>query len=137
MPIKSFYFRLIRMFNSYVSNVLPELGEENMQQVTFQEYLDHRLSKEFQVENPYEQLEYVLTAADDPSYRSRIASIRFKASARFFEAIQIIQTITGIIWNAIQRRLPSEGRPIVTAKQIAERFYSMTPHFAFITDLKN
>ena len=28
------------MFNSYVSNVLPELGEENMQQVTFQEYLD-------------------------------------------------------------------------------------------------
>ena len=41
------------MFNSYVSNVLPELGEENMQQVTFQEYLDHRLSKEFQVENPY------------------------------------------------------------------------------------
>ena len=23
------------MFNSYVSNVLPELGEENMQQVTF------------------------------------------------------------------------------------------------------
>ena len=52
------------MFNSYVSNVLPELGEENMQQVTFQEYLDHRLSKEFQVENPYEQLEYVLTAAD-------------------------------------------------------------------------
>ena len=50
------------MFNSYVSNVLPELGEENMQQVTFQEYLDHRLGKEFQVENPYEQLEYVLTA---------------------------------------------------------------------------
>ena len=53
------------MFNSYVSNVLPELGEENMQQVTFQEYLDHRLGKEFQVENPYEQLEYVLTARKD------------------------------------------------------------------------
>ncbi len=75
------------MFNSYVSNVLPELGEENMQQVTFQEYLDHRLSKEFQVENPYEQLEYVLTAANTPSYRSRVASIRFKASTCFFEAI--------------------------------------------------
>ena len=72
------------MFNSYVSNVLPELGEENMQQVTFQEYLDHRLSKEFQVENPYEQLEYVLTAANTPSYRSRVASIRFKASLPFF-----------------------------------------------------
>ena len=71
------------MFNSYVSNVLPELGEENMQQVTFQEYLDHRLSKEFQVENPYEQLEYVLTAANNPSYKTRVASIRFKASPVF------------------------------------------------------
>ena len=40
------------MFNSYVSNVLPELGEENMQQVTFQEYLNHRLSKSFDVEDP-------------------------------------------------------------------------------------
>ncbi len=76
------------MFNSYVSNVLPELGEENMQQVTFQEYLNHRLSKEFQVENPYEQLEYVLTATNTPSYRSRVASIRFKASPLFFEAIE-------------------------------------------------
>lgn len=32
------------IFSQYVSNVLPELGEENMQQVTFQEYLYHRLS---------------------------------------------------------------------------------------------
>ena len=37
------------MFNSYVSNVLPELGEENMQQVTFQEYLDHRLKSDFKL----------------------------------------------------------------------------------------
>lgn len=111
------------MFNSYVSNVLPELGEENMQQVTFQEYLEHRLSKEFQVEGPYEQLEYVLTAADDPSYRTRIASIRFKASTRFFEAIKTY-------WKSLEssgmlfKDLLFRGKPIVTAQQIAERFYS-------------
>ena len=68
------------MFNSYVSNVLPELGEENMQQTTFQEYLWHRLSGDFDVEGPYEQLEYVLTREDDPNYRDRLAGIRFKAS---------------------------------------------------------
>ena len=38
------------MFNSYVSTVLPELGEENMQQTTFQDYrpiglADHSLLK--------------------------------------------------------------------------------------------
>lgn len=111
------------MFSSYVSNVLPELGEENMQQVTFQEYLDHRLSKEFYVENPYEQLEYVLTAANTSSYRSRLASIRFKASTRFFEAIQSYRQsleLSGMLFKDITFR----GKPIVTAQQIAERFYS-------------
>lgn len=111
------------MFNSYVSNVLPELGEENMQQVTFQEYLDHRLNKEFHVENPFEQLEYVLTAANTPSYRSRVASIQFKASTRFFEAIQSYRQSlegSGMVFKDITFR----GKPIVTAQQITERFYS-------------
>ncbi len=111
------------MFSSYVSNVLPELGEENMQQVTFQEYLDHRLSKKFQVENPYDQLEYVLTAANTPSYRTRLESIRFKASSRFFEAIGSYRQsleLSGMVFKDITFR----GKPVLTAQQIAERFYS-------------
>ncbi len=111
------------MFNSYVSNVLPELGEENMQQVTFQEYLDHRLSKKFQVETPFEQLEYVLTAENTPAYRSRVASIRFKASTRFFEAIQSYRQSlekSGMQFFDLKFR----GKAIVTAEQMAERFYS-------------
>ncbi|MGN7938392.1 RNA polymerase recycling motor HelD [Virgibacillus sp. 6R] len=110
------------MFNKYVSNVLPELGEENMQQVTFQEYLDHRLSKEFHVENPYEQLEYVLTAKNTLSYHSRVASIQFKASTRFFKVIEKYRKsleLSGMLFNSIKFR----GKPIVTAEQIAERFY--------------
>ena len=111
------------MFSSYVSNVLPELGEENMQQVTFQEYLDHRLSKKFQVENPYDQLEYVLTAENTSSYRSRLDSIRFKASSRFFEAIGSYRQsleFSGMLFKDITFR----GKPILTAQQIEERFYS-------------
>ncbi|MFP5115624.1 RNA polymerase recycling motor HelD [Bacillaceae bacterium C204] len=118
------------MFNSYVSNVLPELGEENMQQVTFQEYLDHRLSKEFQVENPYDQLEYVLTTANTPSYRSRVTGIRFKASTLFFEAINSYRKsleLSGIVFKGIIFR----GKPIVTAQQIADRFYSSDTSLRF------
>ncbi|WP_053365126.1 RNA polymerase recycling motor HelD [Bacillus sp. FJAT-27245] len=118
------------MFNSYVSNVLPELGEENMQQVTFQEYLAHRLGKEFQVENPYEQLEYVLTAVNTPSYMSRIAGIRFKASNRFFEAIKTYREsleLSGMLFKGITFR----GKPIVTSEQIAERFYSSDTSLRF------
>ncbi|WP_339148924.1 MULTISPECIES: RNA polymerase recycling motor HelD [unclassified Sutcliffiella] len=110
------------MFKSYVSNVLPELGEESMQQVTFQEYLDHRLSKAFQVENPYGQLEYVLTESHTPAYKARLAGIKFKASLRFYEAIQAyIESLTleGMTFKNITFR----GKTIVAAQQIADRFY--------------
>lgn len=110
------------MFNSYVSNVLPELGEENMQQVTFQEYLHHRLSKEFEVENPYEQLEYVLTEAHTPAHSIRVANIRFKASTRFFEVIKAYRKsleFNGMIFKDIHFR----GQPILFAQQIGEQFY--------------
>ncbi|MCI4140115.1 hypothetical protein MMJ09_25980, partial [Bacillus vallismortis] len=33
------------LFNSYVSSVLPELGEVNMEQATFQEYIERRLGR--------------------------------------------------------------------------------------------
>jgi DNA helicase II / ATP-dependent DNA helicase PcrA len=118
------------MFNSYVSNVLPELGEENMQQVTFQEYLDHRLSEEFQVENPYEQLEYILTEVTAPLYTPRVASIQFKASIRFFEAIKSYRDsleLSGMLFKDINFR----GKPIVTAKEIADRFYSSDTSLRF------
>lgn len=110
------------MFKSYVSNVLPELGEESMQQVTFQEYLDHRLSKSFQVENPYEQLEYVLTESGSLGYKARLAGIKFKASLRFYDAIQsYIESLTseGMTFKDITFR----GETIVSAQQIADRFY--------------
>ncbi|WP_163100157.1 RNA polymerase recycling motor HelD [Peribacillus alkalitolerans] len=118
------------MFNSYVSNVLPELGEENMQQVTFQEYLYHRLSNEFQVENPYDQLEYVLTAENIPSYRNRVSSIQFKASTRYFEVINAYRKsleLSGMLFKGINFR----GKSIITAQQIADRFYSVDTSLRF------
>ncbi|MFD9627222.1 RNA polymerase recycling motor HelD [Peribacillus muralis] len=110
------------MFNNYVSTVLPELGEENMQQVTFQEYLDHRLTDSFQVEDPYEQLEYLLTAEDAPYYSTRTASIKFKASLRFFEIIKTYRQSlerSGMMFKGVKFR----GKTLVSAKQISERFY--------------
>ena len=55
------------LFNSYISTVLPELGEENMQQTTFQDYLEHRLGEKWTLEDPFSQMEYVLTSKEDPA----------------------------------------------------------------------
>ncbi|MEG0440209.1 MAG: RNA polymerase recycling motor HelD [Solibacillus sp.] len=124
------------MFNSYVSNVLPELGEENMQQVTFQEYLDHRLSNELQVENPYDQLEFVLTGTNRPTYQTRVVGIQFKASTVFFEVIKAYREsleVSGMLFEDIIFR----GQTIITAKQIAHQFYSSDTTIHFQNRLEN
>ena len=76
------------MFNSYVSTVLPELGEENMQQTTFQDYLSYRIGRSFSLEDPYAQLEYSLTAMGQPEYEARMAGIRYKASTDYVALIE-------------------------------------------------
>ncbi|KAB2329062.1 AAA family ATPase [Cytobacillus depressus] len=118
------------MFNSYVSTVLPELGEENMQQVTFQEYLVHRLSGEFQIEDPYDQLEFVLTAEHDPSYQIRSASIGFKTTTRFFDAIKTYRQsleLSGMIFKGIKFR----GKLLISAQEMSERFYNCDTSLRF------
>ncbi|MBB6669376.1 RNA polymerase recycling motor HelD [Cohnella nanjingensis] len=76
------------MFGSYISTVLPELGEENMQQTTFQEYLDYWLGPSLRPEDPFDQIEYVLTAQGTPGYEARLQGIAYKTSDTFLKALQ-------------------------------------------------
>ncbi|UOQ45907.1 UvrD-helicase domain-containing protein [Halobacillus salinarum] len=112
-----------KMFSNYVSHVLPELGEENMQQETFQDYLEYRLDRFFTVEDPYDQLEYLLESVDDPNYETRKASIHFKASSSFFEGIKRYREIlasAGMVFKGIKFR----GQPLVTSQQMTDVFYN-------------
>ncbi|KQL44712.1 helicase [Brevibacillus choshinensis] len=112
------------LFNSYVSTVLPELGEENMQQTTFQDYAEHRLGSTFQLEHPLAQMEYVLTAMKEPGYAERLEGIRIKTSPRFMRAIDDYASLLkedGILFRPITFR----DRVIVSAKRIRNHFYSM------------
>ncbi|WP_181347335.1 RNA polymerase recycling motor HelD [Thalassobacillus sp. CUG 92003] len=112
-----------KMFSNYVSHVLPELGEENMQQVTFQNYLEYRLGDDFNIEDPYEQLEYLLVAEDDTAYRMRKASIQFKASSHFFEGLKRYRErleSTGMLFKGVRFR----GQSIVPSQHIKAFFYS-------------
>lgn len=110
------------MFNSYVSTVLPELGEENMIQTTFQEYLERRIGREYQLEDPFVQLEYVLSQKDDPSYEARIQGIEFKSSPSFLTMITKYREMLakkGMMF----RPLRFLGKEVVSAEQIRIKFY--------------
>ncbi|TDF96653.1 RNA polymerase recycling motor HelD [Paenibacillus piri] len=113
------------MFNSYVSTVLPELGEENMEQTTFQQYLEKRLGRQFQLEDPFSQMEYVLSGpeAAGPGYAARMEAVRYKASTAFLHAIQTYKQEleqAGMLFKPIRFR----GRAVVSREKMMEKFYA-------------
>lgn len=76
-----------QLFNDYVSTVLPELGEQNMLQTTFQQYIEHRLDLDMVLEDAYAQLESLLSEQDDLVVKKRLQWIRFKGSSQFLNII--------------------------------------------------
>lgn len=49
-----------QIFSSYVSEILPELGEENVNDVMFDSLVNRGVSKEYKKRDYYEQVEYLL-----------------------------------------------------------------------------
>lgn len=123
------------MFSNYVSHVLPELGEENMQQETFQDYLDYRLKEDFKVEDPYDQLEYLLECESHPHYQTRRASIPFKASSTFFEGMKKYREAlesSGMLFRNIKFR----GEMIVSSEEITDAFYKENTSLRFLNRIE-
>ncbi|MDF2717380.1 MAG: helicase, partial [Paenibacillus sp.] len=112
------------MFNSYVSTVLPELGEENMQQTTFQDYVEHRLGRTFRIEDPFEQMEYTLTAMKESGYPARMEGIRYKASAdymRLLDAYAAYLAKGGMLF----RDLLFRDGVLMSGERLREKFYEL------------
>ncbi len=116
------------LFNSYVSTVLPELGEENMEQATFMEYLNHRIGSEFDVEDPFDQMEFLLNEEEHPDYFARLRGIRYKASLAFKENIdQYVSVLSnkGLFFKDLVFR----GEMIFSKELIYDYFYSLDDSF--------
>lgn len=119
-------FSLNTLFNRYIASVLPDLGEDNMQQLTFQEYVEKRLGRQFDVEHPFGQMEYLLTCQDDQMYPARRQGIRYKASTDFkalLDAYVDVLSQEGLIFKNIS----FQGEKLITAEQIKTYFYSLDP----------
>ncbi|MBD2869510.1 RNA polymerase recycling motor HelD [Paenibacillus arenilitoris] len=112
------------MFNSYVATVLPELGEQNMQQTTYQQYLEHRLGRTFSLEDPYTQMEYTLSAAGEDGYGTRISSITYKSGLPFLNVIDRYAAMlghSGLLFKPVKFK----GRTLIAASAISEYFYML------------
>ncbi|MEW9110853.1 MAG: RNA polymerase recycling motor HelD [Cytobacillus gottheilii] len=110
------------LFNSYVASVLPELGEENTEQMTYQEYLKRRLSGSFDIEDPFNQLEELLISADSHDLTLRLEEIQYKSQIAFKSFVdEFIASLSskGLIFND----LVFLGRKLIDAEDIYQQFY--------------
>lgn len=123
------------MFNSYIRNVLPEIGEENMQQTTFQHYLQHSLGNEFEVEDIFTQMEYMLTAANDKNLQIRKKVSKYKSSFEYMAVIEdYLKFLSkqGLIFNDILFR----GEVLFKSKEIYSYFYSLDSTISITNRIK-
>ncbi|MGG5254158.1 RNA polymerase recycling motor HelD [Neobacillus sp. SM06] len=114
------------LFTSYVATVLPELGEENMQQSTFQEFIQQRIGPEFEVEDAFSQIEFLLNRAEDNTLKEKMAAIRLKGSLAFKRLLdEYAESLSkgGLLFHDLIFR-----KEIVVSKQmIDDYFYSLDP----------
>lgn len=71
------------VFGKYISSVLPELGEENVAQTTFDRLLDFLVADDIVCETRNEQLESLIEGQNMPAGEQRLAAIQFKGSKEF------------------------------------------------------
>ncbi|MGL4106865.1 HelD family protein [Clostridium sp. LP20] len=110
------------IFNDYISNVLPQLGEDNMLQTTFKEYM-HKVLEGVEGKEDYcEMMENIFGDKSEVSFDSRIESLKFKSSADFVNLLKVyIEYLekTSLDFQDIKLR----GDIIISASEIQELFY--------------
>lgn len=109
------------LFNSYVATVLPELGEENMKQTTYKDYVDERINGEYKVESPFEQMETFLAGKNDSV---RQEAVHLKSSLDFKDLIdQYVFRLAehGLTFQDVMFR----GNKLIRAEKIKHYFYSL------------
>lgn len=76
------------VFSQYISSVLPELGEENVVQATFDDLVANALKAHFTVETRDQQLENLLTLQHTNLGQLKRKSIEFKGSTQYIKLLE-------------------------------------------------
>jgi len=126
------------VFSDYISNVLPELGEQNMLQTTFETFLSGALAAKGKRERYYDLMEYLFSAQLQPGYAARIASLRMKSSPAFRDAIK---AYAGNLAAQQMRFAPlvCAGKTIASSAEIGHLFaydYASLPYLARFAKLR-
>jgi len=110
------------VFNDYISNVLPELGEENMQQTTFDEYLEKMAGEDLSFEHSSSHMEFILTAGDSKDHQSRLKGINYKSTMDFYHLLN--DYINYLEQGVSLRDIAFRNQVIVSQQAMRDMFYN-------------
>ncbi len=112
-----------KIFNKYVASVLPELGEKNMKQTTYHDFLQDTLGTQFVIEDPFTQLEYTLHFNHEDKYQRRLQGIQMKSTNSF---LKILNHYISLLGNEglVFRDIKLKGRTILSSDYMEGIYYS-------------
>ncbi len=106
-----------QIFSDYISDVLPELGEENVLQTTFHDYISSQIRFSAKIEDRDTHMDYILSNPDSASYSARSAAIRYKSSPKF---MTVIKNYLSFIEEELLRNSPTisfRGQVILSGEE--------------------
>ena len=113
------------LFSDYISNVLPELGEQNTPKITFDEIASNELSGFVNFEPKSQMLEDIILNND----KSRLKAIQLKNSFKFFEDLkEYLNKVVSVSFKAKDIKL---GKSKISASVLdnlfSEKYKTKTP----------
>lgn len=109
-----------KVFADYISNVLPELGEEQIEECGFEDLMEKKLNGKYKFQNFFEQVTELLEHPENQEYIDRI---RFKASYDFLGMMdKFILYVENSLFVAEDVKV---GRIPVPKEYLEEKFKSL------------
>jgi len=123
------------VFSKYISGVLPELGEENVEETTFDNIVVDLLDNRFIVESRKQQLESLIIHHNNQSLNIKMENTKFKGSRTFVKILD--RLIHHFENNLIQfQDIYYDGKIIETKQQLNNLFLNSKMDMSITKKLK-
>ena len=122
-----------QVFSEYISDVLPELGETNILQTTFELYSKTFLPSNYIYESKNEHLDYIYSKCDNlDTFNLRAKSMEYKNSGAFMEVLnRFIPNIPELITSF--KPILIDNKEIISRKAVTKAFLDRFNNIPFLS----
>ena len=121
------------VFAEYISDVLPELGESNILQTTFEQFSKTFLPRNYIYESKNEHLDYIYSIGND-EFNIRSKGMEYKNSNKFIDVLnKFIDDIPRMITNI--KPIVIDGKQVISKKSVEKTFFKRFESIPFLNRL--